>query len=89
LQEQITDDLNALLDVLPEKVRQNLVLNGRKDQLLEVILDLGRVPTARYTDTELVLDGKEVTASEHRTGIGRQRGHRVRDWRGRQPDWRI
>jgi len=64
LHEQITDDLNALLDVLPNVIHQNLVLNGRKDQLLEVILDLGRVPTARYTDSELVLDDTEVTAND-------------------------
>ena len=64
MHEQITDDLNALLDVLPNVIHQNLVLNGRKDQLLEVILDLGRVPTARYTDSELVLDDTEVTAND-------------------------
>jgi stage III sporulation protein SpoIIIAA len=99
LQEQITDDLNALLDVLPTEVRQKLVLNGRKDQLLEVILDLGRVPTARYTDGELILDQKEVTADEigevvnqigefdadNRAGIARTL-HRIAAIRNRKGD---
>jgi stage III sporulation protein SpoIIIAA len=48
------------LAVLPEKIREKLLDNGRKDLLLEVILDLGRVPTARYTDGEQVLLDVEV-----------------------------
>ena len=70
MQEQITDDLGALLDVLPNEIRQSLVLNGRKDQLLEIILDLGRVPTARYTDSELVLDDTEVKARDIEAVVG-------------------
>jgi stage III sporulation protein SpoIIIAA len=34
---------------------------GRSDDLVEVILDLGRVPTARYNDGENILDQNEVT----------------------------
>ncbi|HDQ34909.1 MAG TPA: AAA family ATPase, partial [Chloroflexi bacterium] len=60
----IVDDLTALLDVLPEDLRATLYELGRKDDLLEVILDLGRVPTARYVDTEQVLRGAEVTREE-------------------------
>ncbi|MER3458304.1 MAG: AAA family ATPase, partial [Chloroflexota bacterium] len=37
---------------------------GRGDELIEVILDLGRVPTARYTDGEIVLSDTEVTHAE-------------------------
>ncbi len=61
---QITDDLDALLRVLPEKTRERLVINGRRDHLLEVILDLGRVPTARYTDGEVVLAEPEVARDD-------------------------
>ena len=64
MQVQITDDLSALLKVLPENIREKLLVNGRKDHLLEVILDLGRVPTARYTDGEVVLLETEVTRDE-------------------------
>jgi stage III sporulation protein SpoIIIAA len=60
----ITDDLNAMLSVLPEDVRAALQRVGRRDELLEAILDLGRVPTARYTDGEVVLRDTEVTHEE-------------------------
>jgi stage III sporulation protein SpoIIIAA len=60
----ITDDLDAMLAVLPEDIRDALQEIGRRDELLEVILDLGRVPTARYTDKELVLRDTEVTREE-------------------------
>ena len=64
MQNKITDDLNALLSVLPPRVQQKLLEIGRKDSFLEVILDLGRVPTARYTDGEVVLDPHEVTQED-------------------------
>ena len=60
----ITDDLDAMLAVLPEDIRAALQQIGRRDELLEVILDLGRVPTARYTDGEAVLRDTEVAQEE-------------------------
>ncbi|MEE8392023.1 MAG: R3H domain-containing nucleic acid-binding protein [Anaerolineae bacterium] len=60
----ITDDLDTMLSVLPEDIRAALQQVGRRDELLEVILDLGRVPTARYTDGEIVLREAEVTREE-------------------------
>jgi stage III sporulation protein SpoIIIAA len=60
----ITDDLDVIMAVLPEDI-QNAIHNiDRRDELLEVILDLGRVPTARYTDGEMVLREKEVVKEE-------------------------
>jgi stage III sporulation protein SpoIIIAA len=58
---RITDDLEAMLGVLPGDITQKLRAVDRQDELLEVILDLGRVPTARYTDSEVVLSDNEVT----------------------------
>src|SRR3990172_1036107 len=60
-QRKITDDLNAMLEVLPSTISESLHRMDRWDELLEVILDLGRVPTARYLDGETVLDEHEVT----------------------------
>ncbi|MBN1966117.1 MAG: AAA family ATPase [Anaerolineae bacterium] len=57
----ITDDLDRLREVLPASIRRQLEQIGREDELLEIILDLGRVPTARYTDGEVVLSEVEVT----------------------------
>ncbi|MBI4769515.1 MAG: AAA family ATPase, partial [Chloroflexi bacterium] len=71
MQRRITDDLQAMLDVLPEEVRQALVAADRFDDLLEVILDLGRVPTARYVDGEVVLMEREVAAQDIATVVDR------------------
>lgn len=60
----IVDDLDALLAVLPPDLCTVIRRLGRRDDLLEVILDLGRVPTARYTDQEVVLREQEITRAE-------------------------
>jgi len=60
-QRRITDDLYALLGVLPPVISQAVTDANDSDKLLEVILDLGRVPTARFVDRELVLNKTEVS----------------------------
>jgi stage III sporulation protein SpoIIIAA len=57
---RITDNLNDLLGVLPTEITQKLNEINRQDDLLEVILDLGRVPTARYLHDEITLSNREV-----------------------------
>jgi stage III sporulation protein SpoIIIAA len=61
---RITDDLDALLGVLPGELVEAVHKANDYDNLLEIILDLGRVPTARYVQGETVLINKEVTRSE-------------------------
>ncbi|MBN2470111.1 MAG: AAA family ATPase [Anaerolineae bacterium] len=58
---QITDDLEKLRTVLPPQIRHRLEELGRSDDLLEIILDLGRIPTARFVDGEADLAEQEVT----------------------------
>jgi stage III sporulation protein SpoIIIAA len=61
MERRITDDLEKLKSVLPIELVQSLeALKRSEDDLLEVILDQGRVPTARFTDEEIVLDNREV-----------------------------
>jgi stage III sporulation protein SpoIIIAA len=60
-QQKITDDLQALMGVLPPTIAKSVRIVNRGDDLLEVIMDLGRVPTARYVDKEVVLSEVEVT----------------------------
>jgi stage III sporulation protein AA len=45
-----TDDLALLLDVLPPSVRDALAARSDRDELIEVVLDLGRKPEARFPD---------------------------------------
>ncbi|XP_043722380.1 uncharacterized protein ycf45 isoform X1 [Telopea speciosissima] len=46
----VEDDLHALLEILPRDLHENLRNESKRSQLLEVILDLGRLPEARYLD---------------------------------------
>ena len=61
---RITDDLDALLGVLPGNIVEAVHKANDYDNLLEIILDLGRVPTARYVQGEKVLINKEITRAE-------------------------
>ena len=54
-QQRITDNLAQLLEVLPPIIRQHLEKAGNLDDLLEIVLDLGRVPEARYPETVVEL----------------------------------
>ena len=51
----MADDLDRLLELLPEPVRLALAAPEARDQLLEVVLDLGRIPEARYPGRALAL----------------------------------
>ena len=46
--QRVTDDLDRLLALLPELVQAALATAESREHLLEVVLDLGRVPEARY-----------------------------------------
>lgn len=61
---QSQNDLQVLLDILPPAIHQKLDEINKNDQLLEIIMDLGRVPTARYVNGEIVLRSEEVTQEE-------------------------
>ncbi len=59
-----SDELKALLDTLPPFISQPLRLDDNRDSLLEVILDLGRPPQARYVSHETLVDEREVTQDD-------------------------
>ena len=63
-QKRITDNLDAMLDVLPPTIRHAVEAANQKEYLLEIILDLGRVSTARFVENEIVLSEKEVTRAD-------------------------
>ncbi|MEB3200873.1 MAG: AAA family ATPase [Synechococcaceae cyanobacterium] len=57
---RVGDDLDRLLQVLPEAVQRELADPGRREQLQEVVLDLGRVPEARYPGRAILLGDRSV-----------------------------
>jgi len=59
--QKITDDLDLLLNVLPPHISEVVRELDDSDNLLEIVMDLGRLPTARFVNRETVLSDKEVT----------------------------
>ncbi len=68
---QITDDLDVLLAVLPERVRERLEALEQNSDLLEVVLDLGRKPEARFPNREEFLGDTEVSLDDIQKVISR------------------
>ncbi len=64
VQKKITDDLPVLLAVLPQNLANAVKKANNSDNLLEIILDLGRLPVARFVDREIELSGNEVSRAE-------------------------
>ncbi|HHV94016.1 MAG TPA: AAA family ATPase [Firmicutes bacterium] len=60
-QTEIVDDLDRLLEVLPQFVRETLEEHGNFNNLIEVVLDLGRRPEARYSDGFVYLSENEIS----------------------------
>ncbi len=60
----LTDDLELLLAALPPSITQAVEQQGGRSELLEIVLDLGRHPIARYLNREVVLAQSEVTEAE-------------------------
>ena len=99
--ERITDDLNRLVSLLPAELQDSLASTESRDQLLEVVLDLGRVPEARYSGWSTALGSSSVThadlqamverlgqfGSDNRAGIERtlHRISAIRNRRGEVP----
>jgi stage III sporulation protein SpoIIIAA len=61
---ETTDDLDALLDALPPEIIERVRDLGSRADLLEVVLDLGRRPEARFTHGEELLLDREVTEAD-------------------------
>ena len=94
--QRITDDLDRLLTVLPTPVQVALEPLEAREQLLEVVLDLGRVPEARYpgravalgeavverADLEAVVQQLGAFGGDNRAGIERTL-HRISAIRNR------
>lgn len=62
--QRITDNLDSLFEVLPPEISKSIVVEGKNADLIEVIIDLGRVPTARFSSEELELSGNEITQKD-------------------------
>jgi stage III sporulation protein SpoIIIAA len=64
LSRTITDDLDLLLEALAPHIGDPIRLRPDRHELLEVVMDLGRLPEARFPGREVVLSEREVTESD-------------------------
>jgi len=62
--QRITDNLDSLFEVLPPEISKSIAVEEKNADLIEVILDLGRVPTARFSEEEFELSGSEITRKD-------------------------
>ncbi|MGC1248048.1 MAG: AAA family ATPase, partial [Spirulinaceae cyanobacterium] len=93
---QITDNLNKLLEILPAEIQSKLESHPHKDQLVEVVMDLGRLPEARFpgsaeylsetpiskTDLDYSVKRVGMFSGDNRAGIERTL-HRISAMRNR------
>jgi stage III sporulation protein SpoIIIAA len=61
---QITDDLQKLLAVLPEEICSSIEEHPQRDNLIEVVMDLGRFPEVRFPGKAEYLSQTPVTQDQ-------------------------
>ncbi len=66
LEPAVGDDLAEMLRILPPDIEAALRRHDELGTLLEVVLDLGRLPEARFADGDVYLGNREVTVEDLR-----------------------
>lgn len=93
----LADDLKQLLDVLPRFVKEPLEKHPNRESLIEIVLDIGRRPEARFSNTteyfsyrtvvwqdlDLILKKLGKFSSDNRAGIEKTL-HRISSLRNRK-----
>ena len=93
----LADDLDQLLEILPQSIVRNIKVHPNKEQLVEIVLDIGRRPEARFAkkssylsyktivwqDIEYILKRLGKFNEDNRAGIERTL-HRISSLRNRQ-----
>ena len=60
----VTNDLGLLLDVMPGRIREALASHPQREALVEIVLDLGRLPEARFAEHMEDLSAEQVTRDD-------------------------
>jgi stage III sporulation protein SpoIIIAA len=63
-QQRITDNLDQLVAILPDDIRSRLQEQQHLEELLEVVIDLGRPPEARFPASYVFLCKRHVTRDD-------------------------
>ena len=93
----LADNLNQLLEILPEFISKTLINHSKRSQLIEIVLDVGRRPEARFANDAIYLSYRNISwqdleytlkrlgkfSGDNRAGIEKTL-HRVSALRNRQ-----
>jgi stage III sporulation protein SpoIIIAA len=71
MQHAITDDLEALLVALPPAIHDAVNQLENRSDLLEIVMDLGRLPEGRFPEGEVILSTQPVTELDLEYVVGR------------------
>jgi stage III sporulation protein SpoIIIAA len=69
--EVIYDDLGSVLAALPPRIQEAVNRLDNRADLLEIVLDLGRIPEGRFPQTEVNLGAEIVTKEDLAYVVGR------------------
>jgi stage III sporulation protein SpoIIIAA len=64
MQNAITDDLEALLETLPPSIHNAVNRLDNRSELLEIVMDLGRLAEGRFPEGEVILSTQPVTSAD-------------------------
>src|SRR3954453_6602373 len=64
MQHAITDDLEALLAALPPGIHNAVNRLENRSELLEIVMDLGRLAEGRFPEGEVILSTQPVTSAD-------------------------
>jgi stage III sporulation protein SpoIIIAA len=71
VEHRVTDDLEKLMAILPDHLRQAIEAHADFDTLIEVVMDLGRQPEARFPDKAEYLSETVVTREDLAITVGK------------------
>src|SRR5438067_12326539 len=64
MQQTITDDLEALVVTLPTAIHDAVNRLENRSELLEIVMDLGRLPEGRFPEGEVILSTQPVAYAD-------------------------
>ncbi len=64
IEQVVTSNIDLLLDTLPPHIRRPIDDDPRRDDLIEIVMDLGRLPEARFRNDEAFLSEMEITRED-------------------------
>lgn len=61
---QVFDDLGLLLDVLPPRIKSSVEGEPNLSDIIEIVLDLGKLPEVRFRDKVLYIKGPNISEED-------------------------